>query len=155
DGAAPPPSREFPDSIFEGMLRRRDFLGLMAASAALAGLAACRKPVERILPFDAEPEATLPGKPLYFATTLTRGGYGRGALVRSDEGRPTKVEGNPLHPDSLGAADAAMLASILDLYDPDRSRLAMESGRPSSWAFAASALRAAVDAVRPARGAGL
>jgi molybdopterin-containing oxidoreductase family iron-sulfur binding subunit len=152
---AKPDSKEFQASIFEGMLRRRDFLGLMAASAAMAGLAACRKPVERILPYDAEPEEVVPGKPLLFATTLTRGGYGRGALVRSDEGRPTKVEGNPLHPDSLGACESWMLASVLDLYDPDRSRLALESGRPSSWGAARRALEAAMDGVRKGGGAGL
>ena len=153
--AAPPGLREFTPDFWAKTLNRRDFLKLMAASAALAGLTACRRPVERIVPFDEEPEGVIPGKPLFFATALTLGGYARGALVESHEVRPTKVEGNPRHPDSLGATDVFMQAAILDLYDPDRSQGVQEAGLPSTWPACAAALRRAAEAVDGGRGAGL
>jgi len=101
---------------------RRTMLGLMGASMALAGLTSCRRPVEEIVPFVNAPELMVPGIPQQFATTLSRGTDALGVLVKAREGRPIKIEGNELHPSSGGAADAWAQASILALYDPDRSR---------------------------------
>src|SRR5438876_430540 len=100
-------------------INRRDFLSLMAASMALAGLAGCSAaPPENIVPYVRAPEDVLPGKPLYFATATEMEGYGIGLVVQSREGRPIKVEGNPSHPASLGSTDAFAQASLLTLYDP-------------------------------------
>ena len=93
----------------------------MGASLALAGVTACtRQPAEKIVPYVRQPEELVPGKPLFFATAMTLGGVATGLLVESHEGRPTKIEGNPLHPGSLGATDVFAQAAILGLYDPDR-----------------------------------
>jgi molybdopterin-containing oxidoreductase family iron-sulfur binding subunit len=114
---------------------RRDVLKLMAASAAFAGLTACTKlPTEKIVPYAQQaPEEFIPGKPLFYATAMPFGGVGTGLLVESHMGRPTKVEGNPGHPASLGAADIFAQASVLGLYDPDRSQVAVRNGRIGSW----------------------
>ena len=104
---------------------RRSFLGWVGASLAASGLAGCdaiRRPVEKILPYSVAPEETLPGIPQYFATTTNVGGEVVGVLVESHEGRPTKVEGNPLHHGSLGALNNFHQSQILDLYDPMRLR---------------------------------
>ena len=101
---------------------RRTFLKVMGASAALAGLAGCRRPAETILPYARKPQEVIPGVPTYFATAMPLGGVGHAVLVQSHEGRPTKIEGNPEHPVSQGATDAFAQASVLQLYDPDRSR---------------------------------
>ncbi len=128
--------REFPPLASEwadGLSRRR-FLKLMGASFALAGLGACtRQPLEKIVPYVKQPEEVIPGKPLYFATALLLGGYARGAIVESHEGRPTKVEGNPEHPASLGASDAFMQADLLALYDPDRAKTLTRGGQIATW----------------------
>ncbi|MGZ7078710.1 MAG: TAT-variant-translocated molybdopterin oxidoreductase, partial [Thermoanaerobaculia bacterium] len=94
---------------------RRDFVKLMGASMAFAGLAACRQPNETIVPYVRQPENLIPGKPLFFATAMPLGGYATGVLAESHMGRPTKIEGNPDHPSTLGASDAFMQASILGL----------------------------------------
>ena len=113
---------------------RREFLKLMGASLALAGAAAChRDPIEPIVPYVRMPEGVVPGRPLFYATALTRGGFARGVLVESHTGRPTKVEGNPDHPASLGATDIFDQASVLALYDPDRSRAPYARGRVASF----------------------
>ncbi len=128
--------REFPDSasVWNDEPSRRRFMKLMGASIALAGLNGCfRKPTEKIVPYVNPPEAVVPGEPWYFATALALEGFARGALVRSNDGRPTKVEGNFDHPASLGATDVFMQASILQLYDPDRSRIITHNSDPSSW----------------------
>jgi len=120
---------------------RRDVLKLMAASAALAGLTACTKlPTEKIVPYAQQrPENFVPGKPIFYATAMPLGGYATGLLVESHMGRPTKVEGNPSHPASLGAADVFAQASVLGLYDPDRAQVVVSKGRIGSWsAFLAS-----------------
>ena len=102
---------------------RRNFLKLMGASLALAGLTACtRQPTEHIMPYVRQPEELIPGRPLFFATATTLSGVANGVLVESHEGRPTKIEGNPEHPATLGACDAFSQASVLQLYDPDRSQ---------------------------------
>ncbi len=93
--------REFPRHASEWTdgVSRRNFLQLMGASLALAGLSACTKqPVEHIVPYVRQPEEIIPGKPLYFATSMPLGGITRPVLVKSDMGRPIKVDGNPDHP---------------------------------------------------------
>lgn len=127
---------EFPNDPEKeaGGMQRRDVLKWMAASAALAGLSGCTKmPEQKIVPYVRAPEEIIPGKPLFYATTFVQGGVGMGVLVESNMGRPTKIEGNPLHPGSLGATDIFAQASILDLYDPDRSQVVVHEGRISSW----------------------
>src|ERR1051326_4594774 len=112
-------------------VNRREFLSLMAASLALAGTAGCSpsaKLPERIVPYVQPPEQMLPGVPLYFATAMPFAGYGVGLIVKSNEGRPTKIEGNPRHPASLGSTDVFAQASILNLYDPDRAKSVTRSG---------------------------
>ena len=114
--------------------QRRTFLKVMGASMALAGLAACTKqPKEVIVPYVRQPEEFVPGKPLYYATAMQMSGVATGLLVESHLGRPTKVEGNPDHPGSLGASNYFNQASVLTLYDPDRSQVATNRGRISSW----------------------
>ena len=112
---------------------RRQFLQLMGASMAMAGLTACRRPVEKILPYSRKPEDLIPGIPLYYATAMPFRGAVRPILVESHEGRPTKVEGNPEHPYSNGGTSVFEQASVLNLYDPDRSRLVLRDGDEASW----------------------
>jgi molybdopterin-containing oxidoreductase family iron-sulfur binding subunit len=139
----------------EGMDRRR-FLGLLGASLALAGVTGCSQaPVERINPYVRAPEELVPGRPLFFATAMPVAGYASGGLlVESHLGRPTKVEGNPDHPASpppsfarhqeragpprvemfrFGPTDPYAQASILSLYDPDRSASPQHFGDISAW----------------------
>ncbi len=103
------------------LIDRREFLKLMAASVALAEAGCARAPSETIVPYAHQPEAFADGNPLYFATALTRGGYAHGVLVRSQMGRPTKIEGNPHHPASLGSTGPIEQGRILELWDPQRS----------------------------------
>ncbi len=116
--------REFPNYASESISAstRRQFLKVMGASLALAGLTSCRWPEEKIAPFAKRPQGRKPGIPQYFATTLDRGRGATGLVVESFDGRPIKIEGNLLHPESRGAADLQAQAALLDLYDPDRSR---------------------------------
>jgi len=135
---------------------RREFLQLMAASLALGGLSGCtRQPKEMILPFASSPEERVPGKPQSFATAMAVGGAGVGLLVESHGGRPTKIEGNPDHPASLGATNAMQQAAVLGLYDPDRSQVVRKAGRIRTWDELLAALRAAVDRAGAQDGAGL
>ncbi|MGL5095384.1 MAG: TAT-variant-translocated molybdopterin oxidoreductase, partial [Planctomycetia bacterium] len=120
-------AREFasalPEEGSEPVSRRR-FLELMGAPLALAGLggAACRWQQEKILPYTRRPAGSLDGESRSYATAIDVGGSARGLLVTSYDGRPIKIEGNPDHPASLGGADAIAQASILGMYDPDRSQ---------------------------------
>jgi MoCo/4Fe-4S cofactor protein with predicted Tat translocation signal len=117
----------------DGVSRRR-FLQLSSASLALAGLTGCTKqPSETIVPYVKQPEYIVPGRPLFFATALTHGGYARGVLAESHMGRPTKIEGNPDHPASLGATDVFDQAAVLTLYDPERSQSIVHDGRIGTW----------------------
>ena len=130
--------REFPEQASEWTdpVTRRRFLMLMGASLALAGLNGCSTqpaPHEKIMPYVRQPESMVPGKPLYFATAMPLAGVATGILVESHEGRPTKIEGNPNHPASLGATDLLIQASILGLYDPDRSQAVTYRGQPRAW----------------------
>ncbi|MBI4166704.1 MAG: TAT-variant-translocated molybdopterin oxidoreductase, partial [Acidobacteria bacterium] len=140
-----------------GALSRRDALKLMAASAAMAGLTTCTKlPAEKIFPYAAQPpEQFIPGKPLFYATAMPLGGVATGLLVESHMGRPTKTEGNPDHPASLGAADVFAQASVLSLYDPDRSQAVYTRGQLSSWSAFLTAFEPLVANLLKARGAGL
>ncbi len=149
--------REFPREAAlrsEGM-DRREFVALLGASLALAGLAGCsREPGEKIVPFVRQPEGLVPGKPLYYATAMPDKDGAAGLLVKTVMGRPIKVEGNPKHPASLGAADHVAQASILSLYDPDRSQSILQTGRPSTWSAFLAALSSAVAGPRAHDGAG-
>jgi MoCo/4Fe-4S cofactor protein with predicted Tat translocation signal len=136
---------------------RRDALKLMAASAALAGLTACTKlPTQKIVPYVRAPEDIIPGKPLFYSTAMPLGGIGLGVLVESHMGRPTKIEGNPDHPASLGSTDVFAQASLLTLYDPDRSQTVTHNGLlVTNWDSFLAELRALRDALRPLKGEGL
>ncbi len=127
--------REFPEGAPElkNPVTRRNFLGLMGASIAFAGLASCRRPVQKIVPFVKAPENMIPGVPKYYATTITQGRHALGVLVESHEGRPTKIEGNPEHPESLGKTNIFHQADVLNLYDPDRAKDVSKDGVQSSW----------------------
>jgi molybdopterin-containing oxidoreductase family iron-sulfur binding subunit len=116
--------REFPNDEWDRLppATRRQFVKVMGASLAFAGLTSCRWPKEEIVPFAHRPEGRTPGVPEQFATSLEIAGTALGLLVTSMDGRPIKNEGNPLHPDSLGALPATAQADLLQLYDPDRSR---------------------------------
>jgi len=134
---------------------RRDVLKLAAASAALAGLSACTKlPTKKIVPYVKPPEEIIPGKPLFYATSMQLSGVATGLLVESNMGRPTKIEGNPEHPGSLGGTDVFTQASVLTLYDPDRSQTVIHEGRISNWDAFAVAM-ANVSGQQSPKGAGL
>jgi MoCo/4Fe-4S cofactor protein with predicted Tat translocation signal len=149
---------EFPSQIeaITDPVARRTFLKLMGASLALAGVSACTKqPPEKIVPYVRQPEELIPGKPLFYATSMALGGVATGLLVESHEGRPTKIEGNPLHPGSLGATDVFAQAAILGLYDPDRSKTLRNLGEIRPWSAFLGAMNAALTAQKPLKGAGL
>jgi MoCo/4Fe-4S cofactor protein with predicted Tat translocation signal len=150
--------REFPAQASEltDPSARREFLKLMGASLALAGLTACtRQPRETVVPYVRAPEDVVPGRPLFFSTAVLDGGYAKGVLVESHLGRPTKVEGNPEHPASLGATDVFGQAWVLGLYDPDRSQTLTFRGEIRPWSSFLATLRGALDEQRPRQGAGL
>jgi len=139
---------EFPAGALalERGVDRRDFVKLMGASMALGGLAACNRPAEKIVPYVRQPEGLIPGKPIFFASAMPISGYAHGVLVESHMGRPTKIEGNPDHPSSLGATNSWMQASILGLYDPDRSQVVRHLGEISTWSEFLATLAPAVKA---------
>jgi len=164
--------REYPGRAGEwtNPVSRRQFLTLMAASLGLAGLGGCSPtaaPRERIVPYVRPPEDIVPGKPLYFATAMSLGGDALGLIVKSHEGRPTKVEGNPDHPNTprapgspqrvkFGTTDVFAQAAILTLYDPDRSASVTNLGEPSTFdafvtAFMQTLSRRGADAARGLR----
>jgi molybdopterin-containing oxidoreductase family iron-sulfur binding subunit len=152
---------EFP-SLAEHLLNsptRRQFLKIMSASLAFAGLTGCRWPKEDIVPYAKNPAGRKPGVPLQYATTLDLAGFATGLLVTSYDGRPIKVEGNRDHPFSLGATDAIAQASILDLYDPDRSVWPVHrDGRRAEnvrWDQVDAALRKQFGDVKTRQGVGL
>lgn len=150
--------REFPEQASEWMdpISRRRFLTLMGASLAFAGLTGCGdRPRETILPYVKSPEGMVPGKPLFYATSVNHWGAATPLLVESREGRPIKIEGNSDHPSSPGTTDTFAQASILSLYDPDRSQAIRFRGTPSSWIAASRALTALWQEMKAKNGAGL
>src|SRR5215831_2193441 len=150
--------REFPSQASEwnDPVGRRRFLKLMGASLALAGFSGClHLPKETIVPYVQQPQEIELGKPLYFATAMPVGGIAAGILVESHEGRPTKVEGNPQHPATLGGTHAFSKASILGLYDPDRSQSVTYLGEIATWSGFIAAVQGVLGGQRAVQGAGL
>jgi MoCo/4Fe-4S cofactor protein with predicted Tat translocation signal len=152
--------REFPEDASEWTdpVSRRQFLTLMGASLALAGAVGCSPrpaPNRKIIPYVTQPEQIVPGNPLYFATAYPLGGIATGVLVKSYEGRPVKIEGNRDHPGSLGGTDIFAQASILNLYDPDRSQTLTKNGVAALWEDALRAIRALLEKQKPKGGAGI
>jgi Fe-S-cluster-containing dehydrogenase component len=143
----------------EGLLsrsNRRDFLRFSAASLALASLSGCAyQPAESIVPYVQAPEAIIPGRPLFFASAVPIDGFACGVLVKSEMGRPIKIEGNPAHPASLGATDIFGQAALLGLYDPDRSQLITRGGRIESWEHFQSLVLDTRESLRSTKGSGL
>src|SRR6202158_1724148 len=150
--------REFPKGASEWVdsVSRRGFLKVMGASLGLAGMTGCvRLPLEPIVPYVRQPENVIPGRPMYYASAVTLGGYASPVLVESHLGRPTKIEGNDLHPASLGGTDIFTQASILGLYDPDRSQSVMSMGDLRSWQAFLNAIRGPLSAQKALQGAGI
>jgi MoCo/4Fe-4S cofactor protein with predicted Tat translocation signal len=150
--------REFPKGASEWVesVSRRGFLKVMGASMALAGMTSCVKlPKEEIVPYVRQPEELIPGRPQFYATAVTLGGYASPVLVESHLGRPTKIEGNPQHPASLGGTDIFTQAAILGLYDPDRSQSITNLGDQRSWQGFVSAIRGPLMAQKNLQGAGI
>ena len=159
--------REYPQHAEEwnDPVERRTFLKLMGASLALAGLSGCVfQPPEKIVPNIRQPEDMVPGKALFYATASSLGGIATPLLARSNEGRPTKLEGNPDHPNSRNgepndrgssATDTFSQASVLSLYDPDRSQIPVYREESRTWSTFVGEIRTALDEQRPKQGAGL
>jgi molybdopterin-containing oxidoreductase family iron-sulfur binding subunit len=166
--------REFPQQAEEwhDPIERRTFIKLMGASLALAGLSGCVfQPPEKIVPNVAQPEDQVPGKALFFATAAPLFGAATPVLVRSNEGRPTKIEGNPDHPNNRptdfppedpirdprgsSATDIFTQASILSLYDPDRSPTLTFREDIRTWTAFVGEMRSVLDEQRPKQGAGI
>jgi MoCo/4Fe-4S cofactor protein with predicted Tat translocation signal len=149
---------EFPNRSELKGIDRRDFLKFMGASLLMASLTGCRsvfQAQEKLVPYVKGPEDLIPGKKVYFATAVNRGGYATGVLVSTNMGRPIKIDGNPEHPASLGAVDPMTQASVLDLYDPDRSQSILLGGTLSTWDRFLTELRQKLDAQEAKKGAGL
>ncbi|MGA7338738.1 MAG: TAT-variant-translocated molybdopterin oxidoreductase, partial [Candidatus Sulfotelmatobacter sp.] len=150
--------REFPKGASEWIdsVSRRGFLKVMGASMALAGMTGCVKlPSEPIVPYVRQPEDVIPGRPQFYATAMTLGGYASPILVESHLGRPTKIEGNDKHPASLGGTDIFAQAHILGLYDPDRSQSVVSMGDQQSWQAFLTALHGPLSAQKALQGAGI
>ncbi|MGH7294214.1 MAG: 4Fe-4S dicluster domain-containing protein, partial [Polyangiaceae bacterium] len=137
------------------LLSRRGLLGAMAATFAVVGAEGCRRPIEKVVPYTKMPEDVIPGVPSHYATVIQRRGDALGLVVESHEGRPTKIEGNEVHASSLGGADLVAQASILELYDPDRSTAPRKGGAPATWADFEKDLGAKLAAADEDRGARL
>jgi MoCo/4Fe-4S cofactor protein with predicted Tat translocation signal len=153
--------REFPKGASEWVdsVSRRGFLKVMGASLGLAGLTSAtgcvRLPLEPIVPYVRQPENVIPGRPMYYATAMTLSGYANPLLVESHLGRPTKIEGNDQHPASLGGTDIFAQASLLSMYDPDRSQTVTSMGDVRSWQGFLSAIRGPLTAQKGLQGAGI
>ncbi len=136
-------------------LGRRRFLQLMGASLALGGLTGCDYPPEAIVPYVDAPPELKPGEALFYATAMPLDGYVTGVLAESNMGRPTKIEGNPAHPASVGATDVYMQASVLQLWDPERAQTVMRGDEVLQWGDAARDIAAAVHHAQERDGEGL
>src|SRR3982750_2990021 len=151
-------SQEYPEhaETWDSSLSRRNFVKVMGASLALAGLSGCIiQPPEKIVPYVRPQEEILPGRPLFFATSMTLSGLTMGLLAKSYDGRPIKIEGNPEHPNSQGSTDVRAQAALLDMYDPDRAQEVTYRGTPKTWQNFSTELRAAVEQNRGDGGAGI
>jgi len=135
-------------------LTRRDFLKFSAASAALAS-AGCSPPAEPIVPYAHQPENVLPGVPRFYASATSFVGAAEGLLIESNTGRPTKVEGNPAHPGSTGATSVHGQASVLELWDPDRSKAPRKRDQPATRIQFERDLNESLSRLEARRGAGL
>ena len=150
--------QEYPSHAesWDDSLSRRNFIKVMGASLAFAGLSGCViQPAEKIVPYVRQNELIYPGKPLFFATAMTLGGVANGLLGESYDGRPIKIEGNPQHPGTLGSTDVWSQASLLGMYDPDRSQETIFRGTPTTWQNFMTAMRSAIEANRADGGAGV
>jgi MoCo/4Fe-4S cofactor protein with predicted Tat translocation signal len=150
--------REFPKGASEWLdsVSRRGFLQLMGASLAMAGMTGCTKlPLQEIVPYVKQPEQLIPGRPQYYATAFTLSGYAYPLLVESHLGRPTKIEGNNLHPASLGGTDVFAQASILGLYDPDRAQAMHRMSDMDSWANFVKLIKGPLAVQKSLGGAGI
>jgi len=150
--------REFPKGASEWVdsVSRRGFLKLMGASLAMAGMTACTKqPLEPIVPYVRQPEDLVPGRPMFYATASELGGYGSPVLVESQMFRPIKIEGNDQHPASLGGTDVFAQASILGMYDPDRSQTINYLGEVRTWGAFMDALHGPLNVQKGLGGSGL
>ena len=150
--------REFPKGSSEWLdsVSRRGFLRLMGASLAMAGMSGCTKlPLQEIVPYVRQPEQVIPGVAMHYATAFTLSGYANPLLVESNTGRPTKVEGNNLHPASLGGTDIFAQASILGMYDPDRSQSITHLADVASWASFVNGIRGPLSVQKALSGAGI
>ena len=143
------------DSELPSNISRRNFMSLISASVALAGLTACRKPAEKIIPYVKAPEDIIPGIPKYYATTFPFQSNAYGVVVESHEGRPTKIEGNPLHPGSKGGTNIHMQAAILEMYDPDRPQEITQNGSKKTWSAFMDSWQSLYPELRSAKGKGL
>ncbi|MEZ4394960.1 MAG: Fe-S-cluster-containing hydrogenase [Polyangiales bacterium] len=141
--------------LTDGSVSRRSFMGIMGAAVAFGSMEGCRRPVEKILPYARAPEDVTVNVTSFYATVVERRGEALGLLVESHEGRPTKIEGNPDHPASRGSTDLLAQASVLDLYDPDRSRVPASGGASKTHAELDEALAAALAGQQSTQGAGL
>jgi molybdopterin-containing oxidoreductase family iron-sulfur binding subunit len=147
--------REFPRQASEWVdaVSRRGFLKVMGASLALAGLAGCTKqPDEPIFPYVKAPEDLILGTPMYFATAFPFPTGAIPVLVKSDAFRPIKVDGNPDHPMTKGKSDVFTQATLLDLYDPDRSKEVLYRGQRAEYADFVEAFAKAVKATKDGTG---
>jgi MoCo/4Fe-4S cofactor protein with predicted Tat translocation signal len=150
--------REFPKGASEWLpeVSRRSFIQLLGSSLALAGMTACTKqPLEPIVPYVRQPEELVPGRPMYYATAFEMGGYATPVLVESHMYRPTKIEGNEQHPVSEGGTDLFAQASILDLYDPDRSQTITYLGDVRTWGEFVQALHGPLAVEKGLQGVGI
>jgi MoCo/4Fe-4S cofactor protein with predicted Tat translocation signal len=150
--------REFPMQAPRDMepISRREFFRVMGATMALAGVAGCSyQPAEHIVPYVEQPEELVPGKPLFYTSAFQRGGYALGVLGESHMGRPVKIEGNLQHPASRGATDVFAQASLLGLYDPDRSQAVRHLGNLTTWDTFLGVMTDQVQRLRQQGGAGL
>jgi Fe-S-cluster-containing dehydrogenase component/anaerobic selenocysteine-containing dehydrogenase len=114
-------------------LSRRNFLSLVAASVALAGLEGCKKPVQKIIPYVEAEVATIPGIPKHYASTIPFKNNALGVIIENHDERPVKIEGNEKHPASMGKSNSFSQATTLDMYDPDRSRGVRRNGKKVNW----------------------
>jgi molybdopterin-containing oxidoreductase family iron-sulfur binding subunit len=150
---------EFPRELMSGTFRtnRRTFLKLMGAALVMAGVTGCNfnEPADPIVPYVTQPEDIVQGVPLFFASAMPFRGYGLGVLVENQMGRPTKIEGNPQHPASLGGTNAFMQGSVFNLYDPDRPQTVTQNGDISTWDLFLTALEARRGDLSANGGAGL